>query len=298
MCRSLKKEVIILKSAKGSVFLLTAALIWGTAFVAQTIGLEKVGSFTFNAIRNMLGALVLLPVIFIMSKNKNPYTKEDKRVLLIGGICCGTALAIASSLQQVGIAQGASPGKAGFITALYIIFVPIAGIFTKKKPKITIWLAVILATIGMYLLCVKEGTPLETSDLYLLAGAVAFTGHILVVDKFSPLTDGVKLSCIQFFTCSVICTVPMLLFETPTIDNIKLATVPILYAGILSSGVAYTLQIVGQKHTPPALASLIMSLESVFAALAGWIILGQSMSPKELIGSGLIFIGIIIAQIF
>lgn len=286
-----------MKNAKGSIFLLTAALIWGTAFVAQSVGLSSVGSFTFNAIRNYIGALVLLPVIFVTSKI-NKKSQEDKKTLIIGGICCGIALTVASSLQQLGIENGASPGKAGFITALYIIFVPIAGIFMKKKPKATVWLAVLLATVGMYLLCIKEGFKLEASDVYLFFGAVFFTGHILVIDRFSPITDGVKLSCIQFFTCAVLSTMLMLLFEEPSIHDIKLATVPILYTGIMSSGVAYTLQIVGQKYTPPTLATLIMSLESVFAALAGWVILHQSMSLPELIGSALVFAGIIIAQIF
>ncbi len=285
-----------MKNAKGSIFLLTAALIWGTAFVAQSVGLSNVGSFTFNAIRNFIGALVLLPVIFVMSKIKK--REEDKKTLFIGGICCGIALTVASSLQQLGIENGASPGKAGFITALYIIFVPIAGIFMKKKPKATVWLAVLLATVGMYLLCVKEGFVLETSDIYLFCCAVAFTGHILVIDRFSPVTDGVKLSCIQFFTCAVLSSIMMIFFEQPTLHDIKLASVPILYTGIMSSGVAYTLQIVGQKYTPPTLATLIMSLESVFATLAGWIILHQSMSLPELIGSALVFAGIIIAQIF
>lgn len=288
-----------MNKAKGSLFLLTASLIWGTAFVAQSVGLGNVGNFTFNGIRNFIGAIVLLPVIFIMGKmKKGENDKSDNKTLIIGGICCGTALAIASSLQQMGIAAGAQPGKAGFITALYIIFVPIIGLFTKKKPKATIWLAVLLATIGMYLLCVKEDFTLEMADLYLLCGALAFAFHILTVDRFSPLVDGVKLSCIQFLTCGTICTICMFLFEEPTFSNIKLAALPILYTGIMSSGVAYTLQVVGQKSTPPTIATLLMSLESVFAVLAGWAILGQTMTVSEMIGCLLVFAGVIIAQVF
>ena len=289
-----------MKNLKGSIFLLVAALIWGTAFVAQSLGLNNVGSFTFNAVRNYVGAITLLPVILIIDKFK----KEDKtsskvkdKTLLIGGISCGVVLALASSLQQMGLEAGAGPGKAGFITALYIIFVPIAGLFTKKKPRVTIWIAVVLATIGMYLLCVKEGFYLEKADIYLFSCAIAFTFHILVVDKFSPLVDCVKLSCIQFFVCGTICLICMFLFEEPTITNIKLAAIPILYTGIMSSGVAYTFQIIGQKYTHPSIATLIMSLESVFAALAGWVILHQAMSTPELIGSGLVFAGILVAQL-
>lgn len=290
-----------MNKAKGSLFLLIAALIWGTAFVAQSVGLSSIGNFTFNAIRNYIGAVALLPVIFIMGKTKkeeSSATKSDRKTLIIGGISCGCALAIASSFQQMGIAAGAKPGKAGFITALYIIFVPLVGLFTKKKPRATIWLAVFLATVGMYLLCVKEGFSLEMADIYLLCGAFAFTFHILTVDKFSPLVDCIKLSCIQFFVCGTLCMICMFLFEEPSLATIKLATIPILYTGIMSSGVAYTLQIVGQKSTPPTLATLLMSLESVFAALAGWVILNQAMSLPELIGSALVFVGIIIAQIF
>ncbi|MBQ7898211.1 MAG: DMT family transporter [Clostridia bacterium] len=290
-----------MNKAKGSIFLLIAALIWGTAFVAQSVGLSNIGNFTFNAIRNYIGALTLLPVIFIMSKAKKEeksVAKYGNKTLIIGGIACGCALAIASSFQQMGIAAGAEPGKAGFITALYIIFVPLVGLFTKKKPRATIWLAVLLAVIGMYLLCVKENFTLEMADVYLLCGAFSFTFHILTVDKFSPLVDCVKLSCIQFFVCGTLCMICMFLFEEPTLATIKLAAVPILYTGIMSSGVAYTLQVVGQKSTPPTLATLIMSLESVFAALAGWIILHQAMSLQELIGSALVFAGIIIAQVF
>ncbi len=285
-----------MKNAKGSIYLLIAAFIWGTAFVAQSLGLNRVGAFTFNAIRNYIGAFTLLPIILIMQMKDK--VKDDTKKLWIGGLCCGIALTVASSLQQIGIAEGTEAGKAGFITALYIIFVPLFSLFTKKKPKPTIWLAVFLATVGMYLLCVKEGLTVQKGDIYVFLCAIAFTFHILVIDKFSREVNPVKLSCVQFFVCAVISTFLMLMFEEPNFADIKLAALPILYTGVLSSGVAYTLQAVGQKYSPPTLATLIMSLESVFAVLAGWIVLEQAMSTPEIIGSVLVFAGIIIAQIF
>lgn len=283
-----------MKNTKGSIYLLIAAFIWGTAFVAQSLGLNTVGAFTFNAVRNYIGALTLLPIILIFHRKE----KSNIKKLWVGGISCGIALTVASSLQQVGIAEGTEAGKAGFITALYIIFVPLFSLFTKKKPKPTIWLAVVLATVGMYLLCVKEGFTVQKGDIYVFLCAIAFTFHILVIDKFSAEVNPVKLSCVQFFICALISTILMFLFEEPNLRDIKLATLPLLYTGVLSSGVAYTLQAVGQKYSPPTLATLIMSLESVFAVLAGWIILGENMSFAEITGSVLVFAGIIVAQLF
>lgn len=284
-----------MRNAKGSLILLLTAFIWGTAFVAQSVGMDHIEPFTFNCIRNFVGATALLPVIFVMGKLKKDKTPEDTRTLIVGGICCGIALAVASTLQQIGI-QYTTSGKAGFITALYIIFVPIFASFTKKKPKPTIWLSVALAIVGMYLLCIKEGVSINKGDLYIFLCAIVFAFHIMIIDHFSPKVDGVKMSCIQFLVCGCICLVCTLLFDEPTLEGIKLATLPILYTGVMSSGVAYTLQIIGQRFTSPTLATLVMSLESVFAALAGWVLLNQSMSPTEILGSVLIFIGILIAQ--
>ena len=284
-----------MRNAKGSLILLLTAFIWGTAFVAQSVGMDHIQPFTFNCIRNFVGAAALLPVIFVMSKINPQKETEDKRTLWIGGISCGVVLAIASTLQQIGI-QYTTSGKAGFITALYIIFVPLFSLFTKKKPKPTIWISVVLAVVGMYLLCMKESLTINKGDLYIFLCAIAFTFHIMVIDKFSPMVDGVKMSCIQFLTCGVICLVLTLLFDEPTVSGIKMAAIPILYTGVMSSGVAYTLQIIGQKYTSPALATLIMSLESVFAALAGWVILNEVMSFSEIFGSLLMFVGILIAQ--
>lgn len=286
---------------KSSLILLLTATIWGVAFVAQSVGMEYIGPFTFNAIRCVLGGLVLIPVILVLKKKKETgaenQEKEDKKTLWAGGIACGVILCIASNLQQFGIME-ASVGKSGFFTALYIVMIPVIGIFIGKRPGIKLWFCVALAVVGMYLLCVKDGSfTIERADIMLLLCALAFSFHILVVDYFSPKVDGVKMSCIQFFVCGVLSAVGMLFTETPDISNIQAAWLPLLYAGLLSCGVGYTLQIVGQKGINPVIASLIMSLESVISALAGWVILGQVLSPKEILGCVLMFVAIIITQI-
>lgn len=286
---------------KSSLILLLTATIWGVAFVAQSVGMEYIGPFTFNAIRCVLGGLVLIPVILVLKKKKETgaenQEKEDKKTLWTGGIACGVILCIASNLQQFGIME-ASVGKSGFFTALYIVMIPVIGIFIGKRPGIKLWFCVALAVVGMYLLCMKDGSfTIERADIMLLLCALAFSFHILVVDYFSPKVGGVKMSCIQFFVCGVLSAVGMLFTETPDISNIQAAWLPLLYAGLLSCGVGYTLQIVGQKGINPVIASLIMSLESVISALAGWVILGQILSPKEILGCVLMFVAIIITQI-
>lgn len=286
---------------KSSLILLLTATIWGVAFVAQSVGMEYIGPFTFNAIRCVLGGLVLIPVILVLKKKKETgaenQEKEDKKTLWTGGIACGVILCIASNLQQFGIME-ASVGKSGFFTALYIVMIPVIGIFIGKRPGIKLWFCVALAVVGMYLLCMKDGSfTIERADIMLLLCALAFSFHILVVDYFSPKVGGVKMSCIQFFVCGVLSAVGMLFTETPDISNIQAAWLPLLYAGLLSCGVGYTLQIVGQKGINPVIASLIMSLESVISALAGWVILGQVLSPKEILGCVLMFMAIIITQI-
>ena len=286
---------------KSSLILLLTATIWGVAFVAQSVGMEYIGPFTFNAIRCVLGGLVLIPVILVLKKKKETgaenQEKEDKKTLWAGGIACGVILCIASNLQQFGIME-ASVGKSGFFTALYIVMIPVIGIFIGKRPGIKLWFCVALAVVGMYLLCMKDGSfTIERADIMLLLCALAFSFHILVVDYFSPKVDGVKMSCIQFFVCGVLSAVGMLFTETPDISNIQAAWLHLLYAGLLSCGVGYTLQIVGQKGINPVIASLIMSLESVISALAGWVILGQVLSPKEILGCVLMFVAIIITQI-
>lgn len=286
---------------KSSLILLLTATIWGVAFVAQSVGMEYIGPFTFNAIRCVLGGMVLIPVILVLKKKKETgaenQEKEDKKTLWMGGIACGVILCIASNLQQFGIME-ASVGKSGFFTALYIVMIPVIGIFIGKRPGIKLWFCVALAVVGMYLLCMKDGSfTIERADIMLLLCALAFSFHILVVDYFSPKVDGVKMSCIQFFVCGVLSAVGMLFTETPDISNIQAAWLPLLYAGLLSCGVGYTLQIVGQKGINPVIASLIMSLESVISALAGWVILGQVLSSKEILGCVLMFVAIIITQI-
>lgn len=285
-----------------SLLLFLAATIWGTAFVAQSVGMDYVQPFTFNAVRNIVGALVLMPGIAIigrLSRNKNikAAKQRDKKTLIAGGIICGFILCVASSLQQFGI-KYTTVGKAGFITALYIIIVPLIGLLFKKKTSLKIWIAVFSALIGLYLLCITDRiTSIQPGDILLLGCAVVFSMHILAIDHFSPLVDGVKMSCIQFMTCAVISCVCMMIFEDPEPKHIVDAWFPIIYTGAISSGFAYTLQIIGQKGLDPTVASLIMSLESVVSLIAGWIILHEVLSPRELAGCLIMFFAIILVQL-
>ncbi len=288
-----------LKSILNSMLLVLTALIWGSAFVAQSVAMDAIKPFTFNTVRNFLGSLVLIPLVLFLRSRRTPEekAKENKKTLLLGGVCCGAVLAVASILQQYGIAMS-TVGKSGFITAMYIILVPIIGvIFFKKRYSALLWVGVAASLVGLWLLCMMGETSFGIGDLMLLFCAIAFSGHILIIDHFSPKVDCVAMSCIQFFVCGLLCAGPMLIFETPSISDIIAARVPILYAGIMSSGVAYTLQIVGQKRTPPVLASMIFSLESVFAALSGWLFLHESMSFFEFLGCALMFAAIIVAQL-
>lgn len=285
---------------KGNIILMLTAFIWGTAFVAQSVGMDYVGPFTFITSRYIIGGIFLIPCIFLLDKiNKNSNKNNNninKKTLYIGGCLCGIVLFIASSFQQIGI-QYTTVGKSGFITALYIIIVPVLGLLFKKKVQKRVWFSVVIALIGLYLLCIKENFEISRGDFLILMCAVCFSIHILVIDKFSPLVDGVRMSCIQFFVAGILGIIPMFILENPELANLIQAYSPILYAGVMSSGVAYTLQIIGQKYTSPVMATLIMSLESVFAALSGWLILGEILSVKELIGCVLVFAGIIIAQL-
>ena len=290
---------------KNSLLLLLTAFIWGVAFVAQSVGGEAVGCFTFNGVRSLIGAAVLIPVIYFLDVQKKKELGEkkfleqkgDKKRLLLGGICCGVMLCIASNFQQFGISF-TTVGKAGFITAMYILIVPILGLFMKKRVGAKVWLGVVLATIGLYMLCMtSESFSLSKGDFLVLICAGFFSLHILIIDYFSPKVDGVRMSCIQFFVCGVISTAIAFVFENPSLSAILSGWLPILYAGVLSCGVAYTLQIVGQKNMDPTVASLILSLESVFSVLAGWVILHQTLSVRELFGCVLMFLAIILAQL-
>lgn len=284
---------------RNSLLLLLTATIWGVAFVAQSVGMDYVQPFTFNGIRSIIGGLVLIPCIFLLNRLKSPsepIRKSSSRPLLTGGVLCGLCLFAASSFQQFGI-KYTTVGKAGFITACYIVIVPILGLFLKKKCSPLIWVSVLLALVGLYFLCMSGSISLGLGDLLVLIGAFLFSIHILVIDHYSPLADGVQLSCIQFFVCGVLSLICMFLFETPDPSMILMAWLPILYAGILSCGVAYTLQVVGQKNMNPTVASLILSMESCISVLAGWLILGQALSSRELLGCVLMFAAIILAQI-
>lgn len=285
---------------KNSLLLVLVALIWGVAFVAQSEGAKDVGPYTFNAVRMIIGGLVLLPCIKIMDavKEKEPDAPREKggRTLWLGGLCCGAALFLASTLQQVGILY-TTAGKAGFITALYIVLVPVLGLLFGRKTGAAVWISVALAVVGMYFLCMTGSLSLGRGEALCMLCALFFAVHIMVIDHFSPDVDGVRMSCIQFFVCGGLSVVLMFLFEKPDIHKIVSAWLPILYTGVLSSGVAYTLQIVAQKNVNPTVASLLMSLESVFSALAGWAILGQGLSGRELFGCALLFAAIILAQL-
>ena len=299
------------KQIRNSLLLLLTATIWGTAFVAQSVGMEYVEAFTFTFARSIVGGIVLIPCIWFLGWLKGREKKasvtscdvaRDKRPLVtkvewIGGICCGLALCAASNFQQIGMAY-TTVGKAGFITALYVVIVPILGLFFKKRASFIVWICVVLSVIGLYLLCMTEGSlTLAYGDLLVLICAVLFSVHIMVIDHFSPQGDGVIMSCIQFFVCGIVSGIIMLFVETPTIENIMAAAMPILYAGVLSSGVAYTLQIVGQKDMNPTVASLILCLESVVSALAGWAILHEALTTRELFGCVLMFVAIVLAQV-
>lgn len=306
---------------RNSLLLLLTATIWGTAFVAQSVGMDYVEPFTFTFARSIVGGVVLIPCIGFLRWLKKRENKLDvsadaegvdsaaqdgnaganrpfvTKAELIGGICCGLALCAASNFQQIGMVS-TTVGKAGFITALYVVIVPILGLFFKKKVSFVVWICVALSVVGLYLLCMPKGAfTLAYGDLLVLICAILFSAHILIIDHFSPQGDGVVIACIQFFVCGIVSGVIMLFVEQPNMANILAAALPILYAGVLSSGVAYTLQIVGQKDMNPTIASLILCLESVVSALAGWVILHQALSAREMLGCVLMFAAIVLAQV-
>lgn len=286
-----------------SLFPILAAFIWGTAFVFQSMCTDYIGPMTFNALRAVAAVIVLLIIIFIFDKaNKNKPVKTeaqkklDRKNLLVGGICCGIALAAASNFQQLGIAD-TSAGKTAFITALYVVIVPIFGLILKKHVPATVWLGVVLAIVGLYCLCIKGDFTIATSDLYVVVCAVIFAVHILVIDHFTNLVDGIKLSCMQFAVVMVISGVGALIFEKPEIGQIMQCWLPVAYVGVFSSGVAYTLQILAQKGANPTVVTILLSLESVFGTIAGAIILKEKMSVKEYIGCAFMFAAVILAQL-
>ena len=287
------------KQLKGSLALLCGTFIWGSAFIAQSVGMDLIGPFTFQAIRCMLAVIFLFLITLIfdwkigiqqsLSKWKN------KRLWMAGGIC-GCALFVAASLQQIGLVY-TDPGKAGFLTAMYIVLVPMVGIFVHRRPGLNAVISVVLALVGLYLLSFMGVTSINVGDLFLIGGALGFAVQILLIDRFAQDLDGLRLNCVQALVVTVLSVPFMLLTEELDMGNILACWLPLGFAGILSMGVAYSLQIVGQKNLEPTTASLIMSLESVFAALGGWLILHNTMTPRELCGCGLVFAGVIISQL-
>lgn len=282
---------------RGSLALLAATVIWGSAFIAQSVGMDHIGPMTFQAARCGLGAVFLLPVIFLFDKDKKQYFKKwADPSLWKTGLFCGCALFVAAGLQQVGLVY-TTAGKAGFITAMYIVLVPILGIFLRRRPPVSAWISVLLAVAGLYLLSCAGATEINKGDILMLGGALGFAVQITLIDKFAGDLDGLRLNCIQAIVCSSLSALVMAFTETPSLSGIASCALPIGYAGIFSMGMAYSLQIMGQKHLEPTPASLIMSLESVFAALCGWLFLNEQMSPAELFGCGLVFSAVILSQL-
>lgn len=298
------------KTIRNSLLLLLTALIWGVAFVSQKAGMDYVGPFTYNGVRSLLGGAVLLPVIPLLDKlraKNGGYDKGKRRDIILGGVLCGLALFVGSSLQQLGILlqdPGTNVGKAGFLTALYTVLVPVLGLFWKRRSPLLVWCGVGTALAGFFCLSLMDGLlqgqglGLGLSDLLLFLCAIAFSFHILIIDHFSPLADGVRMSCIQFFVCGLLCLPFMLIAERPAMADILSCWLPIGYAGVMSCGVAYTLQVVAQNGVHPAVASLLLSLESVFSVLAGYILMpGSSLSMWELIGCSLVFASVLLVEL-
>ncbi len=284
-----------MKERNAALLLLLTSLIWGMAFIAQSVSSGAVGSFTFNGIRLVIGALVLSPLAV-----KSALRHKGNRAYFIralkSGLLLGVLLASASVMQQLGVGISGA-GKGGFITSVYMIFVPIIAIFFGQFPSRKVWLCAAVALAGMYLLCISEGFSISSGDIYLIICALLFALHIIVIDKVSGYTDGVLLSAIQFLSGGILCLMMMAVFEEPSIDSILSVWWPILYAGAFSCGIAYTLQIIGQRYMKPENAVLILSLESVWAAIGGAIFLGETMTGREMIGSLLVFGSVVISQL-
>lgn len=284
-----------------NVFPLIAALIWGTAFVAQSVSAEYIGAFTFNALRGAIAFLTLILVsrAFTAADKRRgtaPPVKTKTKDLIIGGLCCGTLLTVASNLQQMGLSY-TTAGKAGFITALYVVLVPVFGIFLKKRAKLQVWAGVMLAVAGLYLLCIKEDFTVGSGDALVMLCAVVFALHILCIDHFVRKVEGVRLSCVQFLVVAIWSGILMFIFEDPRLDLIMKCIGPILYVGIFSSAIAYTLQILAQRGSDPTVVCILLSLESVFSVVAGVLILGDSMSAREYVGCVIMFAAVILAQL-
>ncbi len=294
------KVMYMKKQLRGSIFLLLATVIWGSAFVSQSIGMDHIGPFTFQAVRCFLAVIGLLPVVLIADRfkcdNKTFFTRWADPALWKAGILCGIPLFLACNLQQIGLVD-TDVGKAGFLTAMYIVIVPIIGIFLKKKPTIMIPISVLIAVAGLYCLSCAGATQIEVGDLLMIASALMFAIQITCVDRFAGNLDALRLNTIQALVCSVLSTIIVLFNETPTWTGITACTIPLLHTGFLSMGAAYAFQIIGQKDIEPTAAALIMSLESVFAAIFGVMILHETMTFWETIGCILVFIAVILSQV-
>ena len=283
------------RKARGNFLLLLTAMIWGSSCVAQSAGAHLIIPAFFNCTRMLLGSLLLSPLAVYRMRRYVP--ASSRRTLLLGGACCGVLMFTGSYMQQTGIAY-TTAGKAGFLTAMYVVLVPVLGIFLKKKPRPILWVSVALACVGLYFLCFTDKTfSLAMGDAAMLGGAVMFALHIMVVDHFSPLVDGVCLSFVQFLTAGSLGMVVAFITEQPSFAALSAAAVPILYTGVFTMGVAYTLQIVAQKDTDPTVASLILCMESVFAVVFGWLILHETLSLREGVGSVFMFVAILLAQL-
>lgn len=305
--------------------LILTAMIWGLSFVAQKSGLDYIGPLAFNGLRTVIGGITLIPVIILLDRHKrnrrktegsaadadavslrekHTANKQERKTLITGGICCGCALLVASNIQQIGLIY-TTAGKSGFITAMYVVLVPILGLFLGRRIRPVIWLCVIASAAGLYLLCIPAGGgfgQINTGDIMTSGAALVFAIHIMIIDHFSPRVDGVKLSCLQFFVAgslslALIWLDPLLGFELPSLHTLTAAWLPLLYSGVLSCGAAYTMQVVAQAKTDPAIASMIMCLESVFAVISGMIILGESMAMREVIGCLIMFAAIVVSQL-
>lgn len=289
-----------IRKIRNSLLLFLAAFIWGIAFVAQSKGMDYIGPFTFNFYRNLIASFVLIPVIMLSDKSKGKkFTFKslvDKKLVMTGFVC-GFFLCSATMFQQFGLSMGTESGKAGFITSLYIIFVPILCMFLGKKTPLIVWLSLPVALIGLYLLCVNSTYTIRVSDILVFICAILFACQIISIDRLGLSLDSVRIAWFQFVVSTILCAVPTFVLERNSLSQVMECIIPILYTGIFSSGVAYTLQVVGQKNVNPTIASLIMSFESVFSVLAGWIILKDRLGVKEIIGCVLVFISIIAVQL-
>ena len=281
----------------GSLAILIATVIWGSAFIAQSVGMDYIGPFTFQTMRSVLAVPFLIIVIFLIERDPaQSIRKWMQPELWKAGLPCGIALFIAAGLQQMGIVH-TTAGKAGFITAMYIVLVPILGIFLRKKPPITAWIGVLLAVIGLYLLSCVGVSQVNIGDIYLLGCALGYAVQITLVDQMGGAVDGLRLNCVQSLFCGIFSGTVMFITEEPVLTNILACWIPLVYAGIFSLGIAFSLQIIGQKHLEPTPAALIMSLESVFAVLFGWLLLHERLSIPELCGCAMVFIAVILSQI-